>query len=1859
MNKVVHFLLTLLIMFVASIAPAQALLKGGTWQELNSATAAVNGTVPRADGAIIPVYQGSMLLDPTKTYDVAFTAMPRDFSADATSTSMRAVNSTDTEGDLFSDPPTIAWENQQPPSVGLLWADAATPDTPLSPQPTPNQTFCAQNLAGRKLVVWPQPDDETTVPALWLYTHTGVPNNAAIPLLSPKVTVNIAQAVGNPVSVSGDHVDASFEASKVKVGESITLTVTTRGCDGELVKNAPFVIRREDAKNRQGVVNNTNPVHVGDTELTTVQTEYRGVTDAEGKATVVVTQDEGPGVKTHLIVASQSYPTLTDGVDVIFTTITSPDTAQANMYGHMLESASATLNGATYTFTRPKLAVEAGNADKSVNDTNETWAQFTWSGADNHCDVLPDAEQLVELRHAHSTLATYTGWPASGDAEYWSSTKDQMSNYHAAVHMNSASVVRAPNSDTLLVSCVDKAQPAAHPQITLSPEGPYKAQVGESIDLVMTVVDKDTQKPLPYRYMELFIDPAKNRKGEHQDAWDNQRVTISSEDMRASSPEHYTGVTDVNGQAHLTLRHDSGMGVETPIRIVMPDDEGGSVELPFSVIFTVITSPDVDGANMWGHMADTIAVGDWTFERPKLASEVNSPLRTQEESNETWTRVAHIDAAGNPDAGGCAANRLPRIDQLEALYSANSGGAIKSIQGWPTLINYWSSTYQSATTWKLIALASGSEFPGSNTSVYTSCLASDNPVPAAITIEPVDPSQWYDGSGVHALKVKKGDTLQLKVTVKDASGKPVPEAPFVLTRGDGYDRKGEKYTAQDGADLQNIVTPVVIDGESLAWTTTKMGSQTGPDGTRIISVTRPDTHGTRTAITATLYENAAVSASIDTIFTVVTSPDVSVARMWGHMAPSLTAADGAVYKRPSLYDELASKTGAAEYPEDNERWVVFYGPNTTKTVSPEACPKGYFPSVEQLDSLYSKYPNGAIKTAQGWPIIQSYWSGTNAGTLTPGVPSYDYYTVDLNDDAHRKVNNNSDSDRQYQICAATPQPLAGQITLTSTLATDSDIQAVKAKNSDSIPLVITTTDAAGNPVPYTPFSLIRDAGTARNTSYTFTGSTNMMLAPPTGSAQQFYYNGYTIYGATGADGTAVLTLTQAAGPGVKNVITAALTDMPTVTSALPVVFTTVTSPDSPQANMYGHMPETFIASNDAEFKRPLLYSELASTLGVKSYADTNENWPIVNNFDTGNYGACSINQMATLADLQALYRDHPSGKVTTDIGLPVKKKWWAGDSRLQGQTINWQYIDLNTGVDGSMSGTPGNYYYQLCLTKPRQMNIALSTDAWNADKSAAVAKKGETIPMTVKVTNAAGQPVSNATVKITRGDALTRAGSVYTTNNADDITLSNIQPSGTDPYLLGTVDKYMYAQTDAQGQMTFSVSQNNTMGLKTPIRATVADDISATDSKDVIFTVLTSPDAASANYWGHMPETVEGPDGLRYQRPHLQAEAPSGVNYITVNGEKWAAPTGVQTYTAGQSACDFEYMPLMNDLKALQQLYPDGALEDQFGWPVKTGKLWWSADLNSSKAHQAINLKTGQISAPTSTSLQACLVNARNVPASITLTSTAMDAEKGAAVAKKGEAIPLTVTVKNRAGVPIANEPFTLKRGDANDRLDIKYTWNTTADDLTLQELTPSPTTKSMTASGNVFSGVTGADGTATFTVNQDNSVGLKTELTASATGDVTQSTNTALGVIFTVITSPDSSYAEFWGHMPDTLTVDGVTLHRPLLMKEAPAGATDSRKENNETWVSVYTKADGTIYDMSKNCGGVAGFPAKGVLEKMRDEQIAVANGWPTISLPYVSSTPGTYNYCRVSLAKGGTTHCPTTNNDFTIGYAACLVQP
>lgn len=48
-----------------------------------------------------------------------------------------------------------------------------------------------------------------------------------------------------------DHLDESLNAAKVKAGESITLTVTTKDCGGEPEGNVDFVITRGDAQNRR------------------------------------------------------------------------------------------------------------------------------------------------------------------------------------------------------------------------------------------------------------------------------------------------------------------------------------------------------------------------------------------------------------------------------------------------------------------------------------------------------------------------------------------------------------------------------------------------------------------------------------------------------------------------------------------------------------------------------------------------------------------------------------------------------------------------------------------------------------------------------------------------------------------------------------------------------------------------------------------------------------------------------------------------------------------------------------------------------------------------------------------------------------------------------------------------------------------------------------------------------------------------------------------------------------------------------------------------------------------------------------------------------------------------------------------------------------------------------------------------------------------------------------------------------------------------------------------------------------------------------------------------------------------------
>ncbi|EMQ2086344.1 hypothetical protein ABWR82_002116 [Salmonella enterica subsp. enterica] len=1868
LRKTFSFLLILVLTGTLSV---HAALKGGSWQEVATATGAINGTPPRADGAAVPVYQGSVQLIPDELNVVNFTAMPRDFSVDDSAEVMLPVNPADTEGDLFAAP-SFQWENNQPPSMMLVWADAATPDEPLNPQPVPNKTFCQQNMAGRQLVVWSQIDtrDPATIPALYLLTRTGVPNKAVTPLLEEKYPIKINPAVGDPVAITADHFDETLTAAKVKVGESITLTITTRNCSGEPVGNTAFIITREDAKNRQGAINNTNPVYVGDTELTTTATEYHGVTNSDGLATVTVRQDVGPGVRTTLKVSPVGNTALSDTIDVIFTTLTSPDSDKANMWGHMEETSTATVDGESYTFTRPALKAEAGDSEGNINASNETWARFAWHGADSHCEILPNARQLMGLKAARGDLATTLGWPVAGTGEYWSSSESAIPLDHLAVNMRSANVMESDDKETLLVSCVDKAAPEVTPNITLHLDNmsdEYNAamtEVGHSINMVVRISDRATGEALPYHYFEIWLGEEKNRKGQTNAearaensafGWADQQVAISM--PGAGVPGRYRGVTDENGTASLVLTQDDGAGVLTPLRVVLADgtevttnviftvvtspppetngvrmwghmrgvvdagqiykrplleaetskDTGSQIEnretwatfnsvaaatnqcgtgqvpgqssldslynshssntmetehgwptgehsyitadfdgtqtthvnlgtgadsqfsgtapnyltcsgnemiaqldvyfsdnpeqlqpvakvgerikmnvhstsmlggqmMPNvrftvtmqlgkrrdgtttgfidpsygelvmngttfgqthssmtyegitdaqgnaeviieqpqgvglktmlsveprdslvstpavrSVTFTVPTSPDTADANMWGHMPETLTVNDMTFIRPRLATEVSSDGRTQTEANETWARVTHTDAAGNTSAGGCDADKLPRMDQLQALYAANSGGAIHSVHGWPVAQSYWSSSFATATSWKHIALSDGTESTGNaGTDIYVSCLAAANPQAASIEIEPVDASLWYDANGEHAVKVKKGDTLALKVTVKDASGAPLPQAPFVLTRGDGYTRQGEKHVAGSG---DGIVSPVVIDGESLNDTTTKIGGITGVDGSKIINVTRPDTHGTKAAITAALFDNQTVTASIDTIFTVVTSPDVPEAKMWGHMAETLTANDGSVFQRPLLYDEVKDTTSLASTTENNETWARLPF-NTYKTNSYQCPSRGsYYPTEAQLEALYNTWPSGSMMSVQGWPESYSYWS-SSLGTTNPIVIgrtgiSKNRYSVALSDGGN-KVDNVASGVANYQTCTTTNREMVpAHITLTSTLPSENGM--IKVKAGEVIPLQVRVTDAQGQPIEGVAVALPVTAPVARNSSYSYPYSIylNPWLSAQGDSTQDTTWNeteNQTPYVITGIDGTFEMEMHEDGSLGVQRTLVAKVYEHEEIVSeSLIPIFTVPTSPDSDKANMWGHMPETFTASNGAKFNRPLLYSELPSgnLVDTTKYSERfvdNETWYTIKNFDKPNHGACPIEQMPAIADYTSLYNDHPSGAIRTDLGLPDGTDWWAGDKTLQNQSSSWQSISLKTGKVAIRSSNSSSYL-QLCLTAPRQAaSITLTSSAWNADKSAAVVKKGEALPMTLTVTRG-GQPQAGAIVKISRGDAYTRGSRKPNTEytgpreilpptkmlssgsdkTASTMTLTSVSPAGGSA-ILDSSSQYWYGVTGDDGTLQFTLNQDNTIGLKTAVTASLDSEPSTTANLDTIFTVPTSPDSPYASYWGHLPETVQV-NGNTLHRPPLYLELPdkpAGQLALpdTSTGELWGTgqvhDIAAHADIALSTLCgSMENAATMDDLKALQSHM------SALSWPTSSSYDYLSQDMEDGR-YCTFNETTGQ-----------------------------------------------------------------------------------------------------------------------------------------------------------------------------------------------------------------------------------------------------------------------------------------------------------
>lgn len=2127
-GKIIAVLGLLAVIMLSGFARADA-----TWQTWPSSTAEFNGTPPTADSASVPVYQGSVQLDPVEPHSVAFSAKPNEFSVDDDAARLIVSNSQDTEGDLFATPPALRWENQTPPTVSLVWADAATPDTPLNPQPIANRSFCAQGLAGRSLVAWPQIDAQQTIPLLYLLTSTGYPYEGTVALADQKVTLNIAPAQGDLISVSASGYNETLGAAKTTVGDTLTLTVTTKDCQGNVAGNIPFIIKRQDAKNRQGAVNNTAPVVLDSTELTTTATEYRGTSDANGTATITVTQPNGPGVKTPLVV-SISGIAQTSETAVIFTVLTSPDVAQATMWGHMAETVEA--HG--YTFSRPKLAAEVSNENATVVDHNETWSTFTWSGADSHCTVLPGMRHFGALATViPSTVQTVLGWPMQGDY-YWSSLAGLTGQHHAA-DVSNRGETQKPDSTTFLVSCVDKPAPDVEPKIVLTPENyddtaqAMKAKVGEDATMRLTITDtKNNDQPLSYYYFSLHLDDGVNRKNQTDSAWEAHPVQITGgTNLQQVDAHTYEGITDVNGQASLILSQPGGAGVKTHITarmrsdfnatdakdviftvITSPDSDkarmwghmrgivesnnlykrplladetehelgsvrennedwalydqdtsmqaecgvghtprqsgleslfsahpgnaigteygwptaqqsylsaveqethssvnlgNGSVDsysgfkqnylscsgnemvanvevstdhdvtvgskaqakvgdtivmtvrtvnglnntpVPFtaftitkgmgynrlgqvsgfddptsgaitmndtqygtsqpsmvyagttdaqgvatveikqpqgvglrtalsvtpvnsylpntvnySVIFTTPTSPDVSGAQMWGHMDETITVDSSTFSRPKLAAEVASPDGTLTENNEIWARVSQANTSST-SKGGCGTNMLPRRSQLSALYSANSGNAVQTTHGWPTQRQpYWSSSPADKTPhFFTIALNDGAQAIGGDTPVYVSCLTTANKPASSITLEVVDSAQWNTGN--NAATLKKGETLQVKVTVKDAQGNPLADMPFTLNRGDGYTRSGEKHVAGSGDAL---VAPVVVNGgmadeTTLNDTATVYTAMTGSDGSKILNITRPDTHGTKTALTATLYSDATKKSSIDTIFTVVTSPDSSQAKMWGHMPETVTAADGTVFKRPRLLNERSSLSGRTAVAEDNESWALFtQSQASTSGPSTSGCGANFVPTQAGLVSLFNNNPGNAMKTVQGWPVGTFYLSSTSDNG---SMEQRNYKAVNLSVGTSAMI---SSSSRALLTCQTTPIVAVSQILLEAAdpATLDTAYNVVKAKKGEGMVVRVTTKDAQGNPVASSAFTLSRSSSISRANSAATSAQGALVVTDAWGNTQNnFATTSALVYGVTGADGSTTFTLKQDSTTGLKTDLTATLETSSSVKSTLPVVFTVLTSPDSPKANFWGHMAETVTASDGSVYKRPLLLVELANTSGRQISSENGESWVRFtwSQSTDPSVSGCGVAYMPTLAGLQALYGANSGNAMSTVQGWPVKAAYLTNTpSDTQTGSRYYNVVQLDSGVASQITTNTG--VLQTCRTTPltaaSQITLEASDPAQfvsiDSTLSAVKVQKGDSVPIRISTKDAQGNFVGNTPF------ALKHANSINRQNVSSSQKVSVTTAAGTTVDTSATTT--LYGVTGPDGTTTMTLRQDASTGLRTDFYALLNDTGVSSDTLPVIFTVITSPDTPLAANWGHMAETFTSSEGVTFKRPFLKAEL-SGGTAITVNNEVWSRLTATEKADASKAGCDEAYQPLVNDMQGLYADYPNGQLGSVLGLPTSAG-YWWAYDMmmvSGNWSNQAFSPVNGQLMQASSsyTAVVMCLVKPHTEAATITLTSTAQDAAKSArnggrpsAVAKKGETIPLTVTVRDSTGNPVPYAEFTLTREATLDRS--KTAVNSSADDLSVTSLIPANTNGVLTTSGAKLIGTTGSDGTATFEVSQNATTGLATPLTVTLARDTTKAAT--LDVIYTVITSPDSPSAKFWGHMPETFTSSaGVTFKRPLLKAEATSGSSISTNGNGEVWSYMSNLQNLTSTDCpleyqprSNELLDLYSDHPNGAIMTDLGLPMNAANWW-AYDMAMLSGTSWTYQ--TISLRDGSIAQNATTN-----ALMLCLTQP
>ncbi|MDE1481685.1 inverse autotransporter beta domain-containing protein [Xenorhabdus bovienii] len=264
--------------------------------------------------------------------------------------------------------------------------------------------------------------------------------------------------------------------------------------------------------------------------------------------------------------------------------------------------------------------------------------------------------------------------------------------------------------------------------------------------------------------------------------------------------------------------------------------------------------------------------------------------------------------------------------------------------------------------------------------------------------------------------------------------------------------------------------------------------------------------------------------------------------------------------------------------------------------------------------------------------------------------------------------------------------------------------------------------------------------------------------------------------------------------------------------------------------------------------------------------------------------------------------DEHSGQVIQLAMIPRSQTGKKTGSQVNKDTTQ-QGNKLGGYPDGTVKGVASDFTVEL---SPSEANIY--------GNMAVRVKKGDTITLTIKATTKDGKAARAVPVTIE-----TKAHNRQNQEETSTVTLDGKNGDYT-------------AITPENGTLVIPVTDHG-KGLKTTL-IIKAYGVGKTETKNVIFTVLTSPDTDKAKYWGHMHDTISV-GKLTFRRTPLDSEYPTNFRR-SENNEVWG-PVNLNEADTYCSNIGIGYrVPTYDEIIEIYHTYSTykGEIRQTYGWPI-------------------------------------------------------------------------------------------------------------------------------------------------------------------------------------------------------------------------------------------------------------------------------------------------------------------------------------